>query len=196
MSQQVRGELKITRQAENTRGGFMALISGLVNLPKPVIAAVNGPAAALGFSIVLACDLVIASENATFREAFIKRGLIASGGATFSLPRRVGLPKAKEILFLGDIIDAKEAERLGIVNHVYPADEFELRVKELASQLAEGPPKALAYMKSLVNKGLWPKLESVFIEENQAQFTLFESDDFKEGVQSFIEKRRPRFKGE
>ena len=196
MASQARGEYRPQSTGKPTRSGPWGIGASLWNMPKPVIAAVNGVAAGGGLSIMLACDIIIASEQARFVEVYIKRGLIASGGATYLLPHLVGPARAKEMLFTGDIIDAREAERIGLVNRVYPVDEFEDAVKSLAEKLAKNSPKALGMMKKLVNEGLTSNLQSAGQAENQAQFILFESEDFREGVQAFIEKREARFKGE
>jgi len=191
MASQAQGESG--RRSPNSRPWGVG--ATLWNMPKPVIAAVNGVAAGGGLSIVLACDIIIASETARFVEVYIKRGLIASGGATYLLPHLVGMAKAKEMLFTGDIIDAKEAERIGLVNHVYPVAEFEEAVNTMAEKLAKNPPMALGIMKKLINNGLTSNLISAGKSENEAQFILFESEDFKEGVRAFFEKREAKFTG-
>jgi 2-(1,2-epoxy-1,2-dihydrophenyl)acetyl-CoA isomerase len=164
-------------------------------MPKPVIAAVNGLAAGIGLSIALACDMIVASENAGFCGISIKRGLISSGCVTYFLPHLIGLHRAKEMLFLGEVIGARDAERLGLVNHVYPTYEFRAKVKELAEKLAKGPPKALAFQKKLANDSLISTMEAAGPAEDQVQRILFQSEDFKEGMQSLIEYREAKFSG-
>lgn len=167
----------------------------LWNMPKPTIAAVNGIAGGGGLSIVLACDIIIASENARFGNLFIRRAAAGSGFTAFLLPRLVGPHKAKEMLFSGNLIGAREAEKFGLVNHVYPADEFENKVKEFAEQLARGPAKAMSLVKRLVNDGLSMSIESVGRYEGLTVEICGNSEDMKEAVLSFIEKREPKFKG-
>jgi 2-(1,2-epoxy-1,2-dihydrophenyl)acetyl-CoA isomerase len=169
----------------------------LWDLPKPVIAAVNGVAVGGGLSIVLESDIILASENASFGEFFVRRGFVSSGYGQWLLPRLVGPHRAKEMLMLGELINAKQAQEWGLVNHVYPADEFEERVKEFAEKLAQGPAKAISLIKRLVNEGLLMSIEAVGRAEMQADEILMTQfrDDMKEGVMSFIEKRAPQFKG-
>ncbi len=166
-------------------------------LSKPVIAAVNGVAVGGGLSIALSCDLIIASDTATFGEFFIKRAMIASGCTTWLLPRIVGPHMAKKLLFLGDMIDAREAERIGLVQFVYPASEFQGHVRNLAQKLASCPAKALSMMKKLVNDGMAMDIVSAarsekFIDDE----VLIPSypEDINEGRASFIEGRPAAFK--
>jgi 2-(1,2-epoxy-1,2-dihydrophenyl)acetyl-CoA isomerase len=170
----------------------------LWNLPKPVIAAVNGVAVGGGLSIILACDIIVASENASFGEFFIRRAMIASGCTTWLLPHLIGPHKAKQMLFFGDLLDAREAEKIGLVNYVYPADEFEDRVKELAERLANSPAKTLSMMKKLVHDGLMMTIEEAgraekFIDDDVLIPSF--SGDIREGRESFVEKRAPQFEG-
>ena len=169
----------------------------LWDLPKLVIAAVNGVAVGGGLSIVLESDIILASENARFGEFFVRRGFVSSGYGQWLLPRLIGPHRAKEMLMLGELIDARQAQEWGLVNHVYPADEFEDSVKEFAEKLAQGPAKAISLIKRLVNEGLSMSIEAVGRAEMQADEILMTQfrDDMKEGVMSFIEKRAPRFKG-
>ena len=169
----------------------------LWQLPKPVIAAVNGVAVGGGLSIALSCDLIVASEAATFGEFFIRRAMIASGCTTWLLPRLVGPHMAKKLLFLGDLIDAKEAERIGLVQFVYPADQFSAKVKELAERLAKAPAMALGMMKILVNDGLnRDMVTSGRAEKHVDDYVLIpsHSDDIREGRASFVEGRTAKFK--
>ena len=162
--------------------------------PKPIIAAVNGFATGAGLHIALASDMIIASENAKFRESFALIGLIPDMGGFYFLPLRVGLPKAKELMMTGRLFDAREAAEMGLVNKVVPHEELEKEVAELAGQLSAGPSRVYAMIKSALN--LWPaSLPTLMEVEANLQAIAFETQDFDEGRRSFMEKRKPRFTG-
>jgi len=166
----------------------------MVSLEKPIIAAVNGFATGAGLHIALASDIIIASENAKFRESFALIGLIPDMGGFYFLPLRVGLPKAKELMMTGRLFDAREAAEMGLVNKVVPHEELEKEVAELAGQLAAGPTRVYSMIKSALN--LWPASLATLMEvEANLQAIAFETQDFDEGRRSFIEKRKPRFTG-
>lgn len=173
-------------------GAFAPL---LYNLEKPVIAAINGVAAGAGVSIALLSDIRIASDKAKFTMAFVGRGLIPDCGATFLMPRLLGAGKSFELMYTGDIIDAREAERIGLVNRVVPHDRLMDEAAALAKRLAKGPPLALAQIKRAVHSGLMNNLEQQLYFETYAQDFGFGTEDFKEGLSSFLEKRQPQFKG-
>lgn len=163
--------------------------------PKPTIAAIPGIVAGVTFSLALACDFRIASEKAKFSMVFVKRGLVPDGGATYYLPRMVGTSKALELMLMGDTFDAREAERLGLVNRVVPHGELMNVTRELATRIARGPSVAIDLIKRGVHKGAVGDLESQLDFETLAQRICFQTEDFKEGITSFLEKREPKFKG-
>jgi 2-(1,2-epoxy-1,2-dihydrophenyl)acetyl-CoA isomerase len=167
----------------------------LRNLEKPTIAAINGAAVGAGVSLFLACDIAIASENARFGLAFVKVGLVPDAGATYFLPRKVGIAKAIELMCTGDMIDAKEAERIGLVSRVVPHDKLMEEVKKLAEKLAKGPPIAIGLIKRATYKSLDNNLEQQIDFEDFAQSLCFKTEDHKEGARSFMEKREANFKG-
>jgi enoyl-CoA hydratase len=171
------------------------LCVGLENLEKPVIAAINGYALGGGLEVAMSCDLRIASENAKMGQTEINIGLIPGWGGTQRLTRLVGMTKAKEMVFTGRIIDAKTAEQIGIVNMVVPADKFRETVSQFAKDLASKAPVALKVAKALINKGSDIGLESALALEREGFGVVGSSEDLKEGVSAFTEKRKPVFKG-
>ena len=171
------------------------LVNSFKSVRQPIIAAINGMTAGGGFSLALLCDLRLASERARFSMAFVRRGLIPDIGATYTLPRLVGTAKALEIMFLGDIFDAEEAYRLGIVNRVVAHEELMPAARELADRLAHGPSVAIELIKKGVYLGAEGTLDQAAEFEGTAQAICRSTEDFQEGVRSFLEKREPRFKG-
>ena len=164
-------------------------------LSKPVIAVVNGYALGGGCELALACDLRIASEKAWFSQPEIRLGLIPGWGGTQLLPRIVGAARAGEMILLGGAVDAEEAHRMGLVNRVVPPEKLDEEAVRVAEALASGPPRALAVAKRLLNLSLQGPLEEGLREEAEGFSSLFSTEDFKEGVAAFREKRRPEFKG-
>jgi 2-(1,2-epoxy-1,2-dihydrophenyl)acetyl-CoA isomerase len=171
------------------------VVQAIQNLEKPVIAAVNGAAMGAGFSLALACDLIVASEQARFSQAFVGVGLVPDLGGTYFMPRLVGLQKAKELAFTGKTLDASELAELGVVNHVVSAEELENKAFDLAGQIAEGAPLALGLTKNLLNRSWNLSLEEMLELEAQSQAACMQSEDHKEGITAFYEKRKGRFKG-
>jgi 2-(1,2-epoxy-1,2-dihydrophenyl)acetyl-CoA isomerase len=172
-----------------------ASVAEMRRMEKPVIAQVHGVAAGAGMSLALACDLTIAGQSAQFIIAYVRVGLSPDGSATYFLPRLVGPKKALEIFFTGDPVGADEAVRLGMVNRVVPDGELEKETRALAQRLAQGPTLALARAKDLVYRSLSESLETQLENERGLLGLSTLSEDFREGVQAFIEKREPKFEG-
>jgi 2-(1,2-epoxy-1,2-dihydrophenyl)acetyl-CoA isomerase len=162
---------------------------------KPVIAVVNGVAAGGGLGLCLVCDIRIASDKARFNLAFVKRGLVPDCGVSYLLPRLIGMSKSLELMWTGDIIDAQEALRLGMVNKVVPHEQLMKVAKEFAARIAEGPSVAIELTKKSVYNRLNSDFESQLYYETYAQNMCSGTEDFQEGVKSFLEKRKPKFKG-
>jgi 2-(1,2-epoxy-1,2-dihydrophenyl)acetyl-CoA isomerase len=168
---------------------------GLHQLAKPTIAAVNGVAAGAGCNLALGCDLIIASERARFSEIFSKRGLVVDFGGSWVLPRLVGMHRAKELVLLADVIDATEAERIGLVNRVVAHDQLETTVKEIATRLANMAPLALAASKRLLDQSFGVSMAEALDAENTAQALMSTTNDTREAILAFLERREPRFTG-
>ncbi|MER7462818.1 enoyl-CoA hydratase-related protein [Streptomyces sp. NPDC097981] len=181
--------------ARMIRLGAQRLITAVLDCEKPVVAAVNGTAAGIGAHLALACDLVIAAESARFIEVFVRRGLVPDGGGAYLLPRLIGPQKAKELMFFGDAVPAAEAERLGLVNRVVPDEELEATAREWAERLAQGPTRALALTKQLVNASLDDGRAAALAAEATAQEINMATADANEGVASFVERRTPKYLG-
>ncbi|NJD64598.1 MAG: enoyl-CoA hydratase [Chloroflexi bacterium] len=169
--------------------------AAVLECDKPVIAAVNGPAVGWGMDLTLFCDIRIASENAKFGELFIKRGLVADIGGLWRLPRVVGPSKAAELLFTGDVIDAREAERIGLVSRVVPPDELRTAAMEIARKIAANPPIAMRYMKEGLRKSVHASMQEMGEYVGSSLAYLFTTEDHKEGAMSFVERREPVFRG-
>jgi enoyl-CoA hydratase/carnithine racemase len=178
------------------RGTVVGAVIRMRNMNKPVIAAVNGPVVGAGCSLVLGCDMRIASDKATFSMVFVKRGIVPDTGGSFTLPRIVGLPRACELILTGDRIDAAEAERIGLVNKVVPHDDLMAAVKELATKITKNPPLAVEMAKADLYRAME---ETDIIEqmkrEEASQARLLNTEDFMEAAMAFLEKREPQFKG-
>jgi 2-(1,2-epoxy-1,2-dihydrophenyl)acetyl-CoA isomerase len=198
------GDLDRIREARHRRAvnEFQALLVAgkeiclaIATMPKLVLAAVNGPAAGAGMSICLACDLRFASERASFAQSFAQMGLYPDFGATYFLPRLVGLSRASELFYAAETLSAAEACRIGIVCRVSPPDKFEEEARNLAERLAAGPPLAYRDVKRTMISEMHKELEQTLDEEIRLQTHCFLSEDCAEGLAAFFEKRKPIFRG-
>jgi 2-(1,2-epoxy-1,2-dihydrophenyl)acetyl-CoA isomerase len=167
----------------------------LHRIPKPVIAKVNGVAVGAGMNLALGCDLIVASEQARFSEIFARRGLSVDFGGSWLLPRLIGLHRAKELAFFGDVISAKEAAELGLVNRVVAAEKLDAFVADWADRLAAGPPLALSMTKRLLTNSFAVSMDEALEAEGLAQTVNTRTDDTAEAIRAFLEKREPKFKG-
>ncbi len=174
---------------------YNPIISRIRKIEKPIIAAVNGVAAGAGANIALACDVVIASENASFIQAFSKIGLVPDSAGTFFLPRLIGFQKASALMMLGDKVSAADAEKLGMVYKVVSSENFMDEVNNIAVTMANMPTKALGLTKRLLNNSLESSLEEQLALESKLQIEAAQSEDYAEGVDAFVNKRKPEFKG-
>jgi 2-(1,2-epoxy-1,2-dihydrophenyl)acetyl-CoA isomerase len=174
---------------------YHPIITGLREMPKPVVAAVNGPAVGIGCSLALAADLIVAAESAYFLLAFVNIGLVPDGGSTAFLPARVGYARAAEMAMLGERVPAEQALDWGLVNSVVPDGELESTAGELLDRLANGPTRSYAGAKKLLNRRMYADLAGQLDAEAEAQKEQGSSKDFVEGVIAFVEKRPPNFTG-
>ncbi len=180
---------------EMLRTRSQRLIRAVWELEKPVIAAVNGVAAGLGAHLAFACDLVIAAAESRFIEIFVRRGIAVDAAGAYLLPRLIGLAKAKELVFFGDDLAADDAQRIGLVNKVVPGDQLQAAAAQWALRLASGPTYAIGMSKRLLNRSLDVDMETALDEEAMAQSLVTQSEDTKEGMLAFMEKRTPAFTG-
>jgi 2-(1,2-epoxy-1,2-dihydrophenyl)acetyl-CoA isomerase len=171
------------------------IILRLQRIPKPTLAVVDGVAVGVGLGLALACDLILASDRARFSEIFARRGLALDGGNSWLLPRRVGLQKAKELAFFADMIDAKEAESIGLVNKVVPAGELDAVAEEWGRRLATGPTLALGLSKRLLDASSSVTLPQALEDEARCQHITYSSQDMREGIAAYAQRREPRFSG-
>ena len=176
---------------EHTNPTILAMRS----LPKPIIARVHGHAVGVGCNYALACDIIIASEQAKFGQVFVKIGLMPDGGSTFFLPRTVGYAKAFELMATGEILNAHDARELGLVNHVVPLEQLDSTVNSMATRMSSAAPIALRKIKEGLNHGLGADLAAALDFEAVNQGECFQSEDFLEGVKAFLEKRQATFQG-
>lgn len=174
---------------------YNPIVQQIRNLAKPVIAAVNGVAAGAGANIALCCDIVVAAESASFIQAFSKIGLIPDSGGTFTLPRLIGWQKASALMLTGDKVTAIQAEQMGMIYKYFSNDLFDVESKKMVATLAMMPTQAIAFTKQALNKSFTNNWETQLQLEDELQQKAAITDDYKEGIQSFLEKRTPLFKG-
>ncbi len=177
------------------RAGVNPGIQAMRDLPKPIIARVHGHAAGVGCNYALAADIIVASDQAFFGQVFVKIGLMPDGGGTYFLPRAVGYNRAFELMALGDPISSQQAFEIGMINRVVPADELDATVNKLAERLAASPGVALAKIKAGLIASINSDLAAALDFEAVGQGDCFRSEDFKEGVSAFLQKRKPNFTG-
>lgn len=180
---------------EMLRTRSQRLIRAVWELEKPVVAAVNGVAAGLGAHLAFAADLVIAAAEAKFIEIFVRRGIAIDAAGAYLLPRLIGIARAKELVFFGDDLPADDAQRLGLVNKVVPGEQLLAAAREWAERLASGPTYAIGMSKRLLNRSLDVDMETALDDEAMAQSLVTQSEDTKEGMLAFMEKRPPKFSG-
>ncbi|WP_254763523.1 enoyl-CoA hydratase/isomerase family protein [Natrinema marinum] len=171
------------------------MMTALVDCPIPTIAVIDGPAVGAGANLAIGCDVQLASDRSVFGFVFRQVGLSVDAGTSYLLPRIVGENVAKELVLTGDIFGADRAKDLGLVNHVYDADEFDERADEFVDKVVSGPPIALRHANRLVGEGLEKSLEQALTDEAVAQGIVFETGDHEEGVSAFLEDRDPEFEG-
>ncbi|WP_291052334.1 MULTISPECIES: enoyl-CoA hydratase-related protein [unclassified Empedobacter] len=175
---------------------YNPLVLKIRNMDKPVVAAVNGVAAGAGANLALACDIVVAKESTNFIQAFSKIGLIPDCGGTYFLPRLIGLQKATALMMLADKVSAAQAKEIGMIYEFFADDIFDAEVAKIADKLANLPTKGLAYTKKLLNQTFNNSIEEQLIQEGLFQAKSGNTSDYQEGIDAFIEKRNPVFKGE
>jgi len=174
---------------------YNPIIQKIRTIEKPIIGAINGVAAGAGANIALACDIAVASEHASFIQAFSKIGLIPDSAGTFFLPRLIGFQRATALMMLGDKVTADEALQMGMIYKIFPVSFFNEEVMTLATTLANMPTKALGLTKRLLNQSMTNNLEQQLALESDLQIEASSSNDYKEGVTAFMEKRKPEFDG-
>jgi 2-(1,2-epoxy-1,2-dihydrophenyl)acetyl-CoA isomerase len=174
---------------------YNPIVRAMRSLPKPIVGRINGVAAGAGCSLALACDVIIASEDAVLIEVFINIGLVPDSGSSYFLPRLVGMAKAFELCSMGSKVKATEAVSIGLINKAVPADNLDAAVKEYTDYFAKAPTKSIGLIKKMLNKSATTSLEDMLEYEAYCQEIAGSSLDYKEGVKAFLEKRKPEFVG-
>ena len=174
---------------------YHPIMHAIREMPKPVVASVNGPAVGIGCSLALCCDLIVAAESAYFLLAFVNIGLVPDGGSSLFVPTRIGMARATELAMLGERLPAARALQWGLINRVVPNEELVQQTHDLASRLASGPTRSYAGTKRQINNWLYPRMAEQLELEAQIQREMAGSDDFLEGATAFVEKRPARFSG-
>lgn len=174
---------------------YNPIIRAMRNLPKPIVCRLNGVAAGAGCSLALAADVIVAAEEATMIEVFVNIGLVPDSGSSYFLPRLVGMARAFELCSMGTRVKAKEAAEIGLINKVVAADQLDAAVKVYTDYYAQAPTKAIGLIKKMLNKSATSSLDDMLEYEAYAQEIAGSSQDYKEGVTAFLEKRKPQFKG-
>jgi len=184
-----------SKEFERLLGAARRVVLTIRQMTKPVVASIGGACAGAGFNLALACDLRVAASNSTFSQSFVKLGFHPDWGGSYFLPRMVPANIACELFFLGDAIDAQTALGFGLVNRVVPPEDLEAETQKLAERLRDAPAVSIAAAKHAVYAGEHDSLEHMLQYETDAQLRCFESEDSREGVRAFLEKRPPRFQG-
>ncbi len=187
--------VKIDSLADTVRARYNPIITTMRNMPKPILCKLNGIAAGAGCSLALACDMIIASEDASLAEIFIGIGLVMDSGSSYFLPRLVGSAKAFELSTMGTKVPAKEAQAIGLINKAVPAAELDTTLAQYVQYYASAPTKAIGLMKRMLNLSFHSSLEEMLEYEALYQEIAGRTADNKEGIQAFLEKRKPNFKG-
>ncbi|WP_336037199.1 enoyl-CoA hydratase/isomerase family protein [Halobacterium yunchengense] len=195
MRERLDGDVAPHESVAELRRSTSAAIARVATTPVPTIAKVDGPAVGAGANLAIACDVQLASEDASIGFVFRQVGLSVDAGTSYLLPRVVGTNVAKELVFTGEVLDAERASSLGLFNRVYAADEFEAEVAAFTERVASGPTVALRHAKRLLDEGFEKPLERAVTDEATAQGVVFETDDHREGVAAFFEGRDPEFEG-
>ncbi|MFC4437332.1 MULTISPECIES: enoyl-CoA hydratase-related protein [Natrialbaceae] len=195
MVEGIQSEMPIDERVRLLERTTNETIARLVEFPLPTIALVDGPAVGAGANLALACDIQLATEEAAFGFVFRQVGLSVDAGTSYLLPRIVGENVAKELVLTGDIVGADRAAELGLVNHVYPDEEFDEAVENVVEKIVSGPPVAMRQMKRLVGEGIEKAIEQALVDEATAQGIVFGTDDHEEGATAFFEDREPEFEG-
>lgn len=177
------------------REHYNPIVQRIRAIEKPIIASINGVAAGAGANIALACDITVAADTASFIQAFSKIGLIPDSGGTYTLPRIIGMQKASALMMLGDKISANEAEKIGMIYKVVPHEELEATTRAIAEKLAQMPTIGLGLTKRALNKTWSNTLDQQLEVEDELQYIAGKTEDYSEGVNAFLEKRKPEFKG-